>query len=168
MEINAAIAKVEGSTAFKEFSANEKGAYLVHAFSMHSVGGEPEWQIGYYLPEREKLVVFKAEPLERMPEDEAFNKGEPIKRLDMEKVKMTPEEAERRAFSLKEEKFPAETVTKVIMILQHLDVQLYNFTLVTSMFSILNVRVDAASGEIIESTFRSIMDLRRSEKTGEK
>ncbi len=164
MDVHAAIAKVEGSEAFKGFSAKEKGAYLVHAFSMHSAGGEPEWQIGYYLPEREKLVVFKAEPLERMPEDEAFNKGEPIKRLDMEKVKITPEEAEQRALALKEERFPAETVTKVILLLQRLETQLYNLTLVTSTFNILNVRVDAASGEVLASAFRSIMSLRQSEE----
>ncbi len=161
MQIKEAMKRVESSAKFKEFRRQEPDAYLAHAFSMHVAGNEGEWQLGYFLPKREKLVVFRSVQIERLPEDEAFNKGEPIARLDMKSVKMPFEEAEAKAMATKQEAYPAEEVTKVIVILQHLDRQLYNFTLVTRTFNMINIRVDASSGEVIKQSLQSIMSLSR-------
>lgn len=167
MEMQEAIRKVEASTLFTTFKEKFPDAYLVHAFCMHATGKEHEWQIGYFLPKTEKLVVFKTEPLERLPEDEAFNKGEAIKALDMEKVKLSYSDAKDVALELQQQEWPAEQVTKVIAILQHLEKQVYNFTLVLGSLQMLNVRVDAATGKIIKKELRSIMSLRQSDKTNE-
>lgn len=157
--------KVEGSEIFARFKKEFPDAYLAHAFSMQASGGTPEWQLGYYLPKKEKLVVFKAEPLERLPEDEAFNKGESIKALKLKEVKHSYADAKEIALKEFHEKFPAEDVTKVITILQHLETQVYNFTLVTRTFNMCNVRVDATSGTIVKFEMRSILSLRSSDES---
>ncbi len=163
MDLDAAVKTVTGSDEYKAFSKENPEYRLAHAFSMHAPGEGFAWQFGFYSSKTKKLVVFKTAPVEKLPEDDAFNKGEEIEALDLTAVKLSPEEAERKAFGLKEEKFPAEQVTKVILVLQRLDRQVFNFTLVTMTFNILNVRVDAASGEIVSAEMRSIMSLRRKE-----
>ncbi len=163
MELDAAIKAVKGSDEYRSFSKQSPEYRLAHAFSMHAPDEGFDWQLGFYSPKTQKLVVFKTSPVEKLPEDDAFNRGEEIKELDLKAVKLSPEEAERTAFGLKQEKFPAEQVTKIILVLQRLDRQVYNFTLVTMTFNILNVRVDAASGEIVSAEMRSIMSLRRDE-----
>jgi uncharacterized membrane protein YkoI len=131
---------------------------------MHGTNEDHEWQVGYYLPEAEKLVVFNTEPVERLPEDEAFNKGQKIKELDLEKVVIAYADAKNTALELLHKESPVEEVTKVITILQHLDAQVFNFTIVTNQFNIVNVRVDAGSGEVVSHEKRSIMSLRQSDE----
>ncbi len=153
--------ELEANATYRTFKKNHEEYYLAHAFSMHKPGETPEWQVGYYSPKTSKVVVFKTGPVEQLPADEAFNKGEAIKRLDLSLVTLSPKLAEEKALAVKAKEHPGELVTKVIVILQHLDRQVYNFTLVTAAFNILNVRVDAASGEVVSSQLRSIMSLRR-------
>jgi hypothetical protein len=167
MTIPDVVTKIENSDLFARFKEEYDDAYLAHAFSMQETGSEPAWQLGYYLPKKEKLVVFTADPLERLPEDEAFNKGEPIKKLSLKEVTTTYADAKEAALAKFHKEFPAEDITKVIAILQHLETQVYNFTLVTRSFNMCNVRVDAASGEIVAFEMRSIMSLRQSDE-GEK
>lgn len=164
MDVRDAITRVTGSDAFRAFKEEHADAYLVHAFSMHESGKEHEWQLGYYLPEEEKIVVFKVDPLERLPPDDAFNKGEPIAELRMDEVKLSYADAKDAALSLLAERHPAEMATKVIVILQRLDRQVFNFTLVTQAFNMFTVRIDAATGEVVSAQIRSVLSLRQSDE----
>ena len=160
MDLTAAIAAVESNDAFKQFSKEHPKAYFAHAFSMVGPEDDFEWQLGYYAPDTRKLTVFKTVPVEKLPADDAYTEAT-IKRLDMATVTVQPMEARRITLAAKQEKFPAELITKIILILQHLDRPLYNVTLVTMTFNIFNARIDAATGEIMSSEMRSIMSLRR-------
>jgi hypothetical protein len=162
MELTAAIMAIESSEAFKGFSKEHPKRYFAHAFSMERPEDPFRWQLGYYVPDIKKLFVFKAEPVEALPADDAYGEVA-ITRLELKDIKVEPDDAKKVALGLKEQRFPAEQVTKVILILQNLDRPLYNFTLVTSTFNILNLRIDAMSGEVLSSEMRSIMSLRRDE-----
>ena len=159
--LSEALEELEANPGYQSFKRDNHEYHLAHAFSMHKPGAAPDWQVGLYSPKTGKVVVFKTGPVEQLPAEEAFTKGEAVKRLDLALVTLDPERAEERALAVKEKERPGEIVTKVIVILQHLDRQVYNVTLVTAAFNILNVRVDAASGEVVSSQVRSIMSLRR-------
>lgn len=161
MEIHDAIKRVEESDAFARLQERESGAYLVHVFSMHPQGEDPEWQVGYYAPRTKKLIVFETQPVKELPPDDAFNKGEEIKVLNLDDVAISFATAEEKAVAFLQQLRPAETVTKVIVLLQHLDRTLYNITLVTNLFNILNVRIDAKTGEVYQHDLRSILSLRK-------
>ncbi len=168
MDIKEEVAMVEASPEFAAFREENANVYLAHAFSMHGKDEPCGCQIGYYAPGKDKLIVFDTAPVKRLPEDDAFNKDGTIKRLDLQKVKLSCEEAEEKALAFQRQEFPNENVTKVIMILQNLDAQLYNFTLVTDHFNILNVRVDAGSGEVLSHDIKSILSLRKSDEERKK
>jgi len=163
MELHAALTAVEKSKEFKTFKKAAPSYKLAHAFSMHAPKGEFSWQFGYYSLETKKLVVFKSEPIEKMPEDDAFNEGSEIKALTLTKVTVTAQEAQETALTLLGEKYPADVPNKVILILQRLDRQIYNFTFITVALNMINIRVDAATKEIVSSEHRSLMSLRRQE-----
>ena len=152
---------LEASDLFRAFKSQKPDAYLVHLFSMHGPGAPPTPQLGYYSPITGGITSFRLDPLAQEPEDEPFNKGDSPLPLDLSTVTVTPGDAEEKALLYQREHVPAEAVTKVILLLQHLEQQLYNLTLVTSTFNILNVRIDASSGVLLKSEFRSIMSLRR-------
>ncbi len=83
-----------------------------------------------------------------------------MEELDIDKVRLSLRDAVKVAEELKNEEHGGETVTKKIVILQTLDgKELYNLTLVTTNFNIINVKVDANSGDVISSSKDSIMDL---------
>jgi len=168
MDVKDDIAAVEASPKFAAFKKECNNAYLAHVFSMHGKGEACHCQIGYYSPGKDKLIVFEAEPVKLLPEDDAFNRGEPIKRLDMDAVGLSCAEAEEKALTFQRQQFPNETVTKIIMVLQHLNRQLYNCTLITDHFNILNVRLDAESGKVVSHEIKSILSLRKSDEEKKK
>ncbi|MBR9693345.1 hypothetical protein GOV07_05490 [Candidatus Woesearchaeota archaeon] len=164
MDVTDTVNKIEASPEFKEFSKEHTEAYLAHIFSMHEQPGAFSLQIGYFSPKSDKMTVFETEPLKRLPDDETFKKEGTVAQLDLEKVKVSMAEAEEKALLFQREKYSAELVTKIIIVLQHLDAQVYNFTLVTKNFNILNIRLDATSGEVASHEMRSIMSLRQSDE----
>lgn len=157
------VEELESKEKFLSFRKEHPKAYLAHIFSMHTPKTQPAFQLGYCIANKNQLIVFKVDPIEQLPPDKAFNDNKQIEPLDISVVKTKPSDAENLALSFLSEKFPAETVTKVIMILQRLGQEMYNVTLVTTTFNICNIRIDAKSGKILSHEFKSIMSLRQSE-----
>ena len=57
-------------------------------------------------------------------------------------------------------KIPEEIVTQQILILQQYKAPLWNITYITSGFNILNVKVNASTGEIVNETLTGLFSLR--------
>jgi hypothetical protein len=130
------------------------------------VEGESEkdikWELGFYSEKADKIVVFETEPKINMrPEEDAFKKEGTIKKLDINKIKLNISKALKICDELVNKKYPHRSITKKIIILQNLDKQIYNITLVTLSFDILNIRIDAINGEVLSDNIQSIMGLGR-------
>ncbi len=160
MDVLEAAAAVEGDGRFAAYREEHPDAYLAHLFAMHAPNEEASLQLGYTTPGSGRLTVFTHAPVERLPEDEAFSEEGAIAPLDLGQVRIGFAEAEERALACQRAEYPREEPTKLITILQRLDRQLYNITLVTAQFNILNIRIDAASGEVASHEQRSILSLR--------
>lgn len=154
-----ALRSVEESDAYKAYREEHPDAYLVHAFTMVERGRWQPWQFGYYAKGTGKIVVFKTEPVERLPEDEPLREEGHVAPLDMEAVQVAPEQAVAEAEAHVNEHYEGEQVNKVILILQDLGQPLYNLTLVTAQFNFINLRLDAATGEVLHAERKSIMSL---------
>jgi len=159
-DVLAQLAVIEASDTFQAFRRETPEAYLAHAFVMKRPGESVACQFGYCLPNG-KLQVFQEQEgsVERLPEDDAFSTStiEPIERAA---VKIGCAEAERRALAFQQQERPSEKVTKVIIVLQKLKRTLYNCTLVTDQFNIVNIRLDAGDGRVLHHETRSILSLR--------
>lgn len=161
MILKQTIKNVEASKVFKSFIKEHPDYYLVHCFTMVDESTKKyKWELGYYSEKTDKMVVFETEPeIVMKPEEEAFKKQATIKKLDLSKVKISVSKALDICNNLVKDKYPKQSITKKIIILQHLDKQVYNITLVTGSFNILNIKIDANTGEVLQENIQNIMNL---------
>lgn len=160
MNIHQAVEFVEESEKFKDFKKENAEAYLAHGFCTFEREQSP-WQVGYYSPSTQKITSFTAgEEVIKHDEDEAFRKEGHVPPLALEKVTLGLEEALAKAEEVRKEGHSAEDVTKHIIIVQTIEGRpVWNITLVTHAFTLLNVRTDASTGERVSFTADSVLNL---------
>ncbi|MFH1173720.1 MAG: PepSY domain-containing protein [archaeon] len=128
------------------FAGHTKDCYLVHVFSMFGQA----WQFGYYHPETDKVIVFTvADAVSVEPPQEAAKEGRTILQLHIENVTVSPDRALAILEKRRQAEFPADLPDKTILLLQRLDRPVWNITLITLTFAILNAKIDAETGEVL-------------------
>ena len=158
--------KVEKSKVFKGFIKKNPEYYLAHCFTMLNEGEKKfKWELGYYSEKTDKVVVFETDPKVVMrPEEEVFKKEGVVKKLDLSKAKVSLGKAMKICNEIIKKKYPNRSITKSIIILQSLEKQMYNITFVTISFDILNIKIDAATGEVLSDNIQSVLSLGKVEK----
>ncbi len=162
MQFFEAIQQVEQSD---EFSVPED-AYLAHVFKMFDDANVAEWQVGYYDPAEDEVIVFTVSPsgIRKNPPAEAFKRDErAIAPLDPSKLATAPKEAVSQAKELLAEKHPGHPPKQVILLAQTLDEfgQVYNITVVTETFHMYNVKLSTDSGAVVDERFDHLMSLKK-------
>ncbi len=148
---------VEKSDVFKEYKEENPDSYIVHYFSMQKNNSRDE-QMGYFSPNTRLVTTFSKEPA-IVGSDEPASKEDTVQKLDFSQVSVSLDDALSTAHDVMKEHYSSQNVTQEICVLQKLGTQLWNLTLVTSAFNIINIRIDAHSGEIIKHEQHSIMSL---------
>jgi hypothetical protein len=162
MDFKHVVGLVEESKEFKDFIKNNKEYYLVHVFSLLDSEHKDVWQIGYYSKDTDKLVVFEHNNdfiLIHPPED-ALKKEEYIKKLELEELETSRGEAVDICDALLKENYPHESLTNAIFLLQNLPEfgQIWNITIVTTTFSVINVKINAVNGKILKHKKENLMN----------
>jgi hypothetical protein len=166
MILKDAIKKTEETKTYKDWAKKNKDYCLVHAFTMLDEQDKKyNWQLGYYSKEKDKLVVIETEPEIKIgSEEDVFKKEGVVNQLDFKKVKVSVQKAMTICDELLQKKYSAQTITKRIILLQKIEKEIYNLTLVTRAFGIINIKIDAVTGEVISDNIQSIMGLGKWEK----
>jgi hypothetical protein len=159
MEIIKEYKKLIESAIFKEFISSHSEFYLVHIYATSEENNRGSLEFGFYNEEKDKIVVFETNPLKKRDEEEAFKEGKTINLLDLSTVKISLDEALDIAEKSRLKKYPLEIIYKSIMILQNIERQVWNITLISMAFNIINIKIDSESGEVLESNIHSIMNL---------
>lgn len=155
-----ALTRLEKSEEFKAWQKTHHHPALAHFFTF--VTGENKhspWDIGFYHAEEDKLTVFSMkEKIEVRPSLEVFKREGDVAAIDLEKIKLTMEEAEKRLTEyLKEENFGGK-ILHGMAILQKLDGKnIWNISKFSSTLLVFNVKVDAENGEVISKEKESFM-----------
>jgi hypothetical protein len=158
MDVTDEYNKVIQSELFQSFIKDNDDYYLAHVYTM--LGDKKEgFEIGFYSEKKDKIVVFETNPIKKREEEEAFKEGRTIALLDLSTLKVTFEDALDIAEKARKEKYPSEIIYKSILILQNVGVQVWNVTLISMAFNIINIKIDAETGEVKESSIHSIMNL---------
>lgn len=146
--------EIEAAQIFQNWK-KEHHVYLVHFFCM-----DEKIQVGYYDEKADSIVTFVKEKEVTHSEDkEIFRQEKKIAPLDMGLVKVTLHEAIQKIEAIQKQKYPGDMVSKKIIVLQTLNnVPTYNITLITMTFKMINVRVDAGTGDVLEEKMQPIMD----------
>ncbi len=148
---------------YQQWIKQHPQAYLSHFFcqvdSQFSV--KSDWDIGFYEPEMNKIVVFTLQSVQEgskdrtketvisKPADDIFQK-EPaaIERLEMNRVNVEMAAAIAKAQQALKEHFSQEALGDGFLILQALQGKtLWNFTFITKALRFVNVKIDAQTGE---------------------
>jgi hypothetical protein len=161
MDVNNIINKLEDSDEYKDFIKNNPGHYLVHVFSLVDEAHGDDWQIGYYSKKTDKVTVFDCsdDALKMMPPQEAFKEKNYIEPLDISKVKTSRKDAVEIADDVLKEYYRSESVIKMIILLQNLPEfgQIWNMTVVTSSFSVINIKINAQDSTVIKHSKESLL-----------
>ncbi|MBI5002382.1 hypothetical protein HZC31_03290 [Candidatus Woesearchaeota archaeon] len=157
--------EIEASHLFQNWKKEQQG-YLVHFFCMN----EKEVQVGYYDEKKDVIATFvKAEEITKTEDKEIFRQEKKIAPLDMHNVKISMKDAEQKAEALQKQKYPGDLVSKKIIVLQTINnIPTYNMTLITMTFKMINIRVDAATGNVLEEKMQPIMDFVQTIEKGNK
>ncbi len=167
MDVKALIGEVKKSEEFKKFIEEQKNSTLAHAFIMTNQDDNViDKQVGFYNHDIKRIISFTFEnnTIKRMQEAEVFRKEKTaIKELKLSEVATTFDEINKKATAFLKEKYKS-TPSRKIFILQHLDVgQVWNITFLTNRLSTVNIKVDAATEEIISDEEVQIMDFKQSQ-----
>ncbi|MBT4334306.1 hypothetical protein HOD61_00630 [archaeon] len=151
------IEKIKESNEFIDWKKDHNSSYITSAFLDKEV-----WSIHYYNSESDDMTTFRIENDVVTKENEKIFRKEKRKltELKIEDIKIEYTNVEKTISNLIDEKYNGEESTKKIIILQQFDVPTWNITYVTSAMNVLNVKINAISGEIVEEKFENIMNLR--------
>ena len=150
---------IEDSSVFKNWKDNHNTSYLCAFFRTVGNTDNPEWQVHYYQPENDTISVFSVGNEVKIVEEDSEilkNKEDKVKELNLDEVKIDFIHALEITDQI-DKKYSNETITKRIVILQKLNKIVWNVTYMTGAFNLLNVKVDAATGEVIEESKTSLL-----------
>ncbi|MBS3097217.1 hypothetical protein J4209_00310 [Candidatus Woesearchaeota archaeon] len=166
MELKTALNLLKKNSEFKEWLKENKESYFSYAFTMVEKEQERKWQMGYYNKRHDKITTFIVEKngINVSPEEEVFKKEEAeIKKIDLTKVKASLDFALKKVESLQKRKYPNEKPVKLIIILQNIEKfgNIWNITYISQSFNVLNVKINAKNGNIIEHKIASIFEFKK-------
>lgn len=159
MEAKEAVAKVEESEAFRQWKQQHPRSFLYTYFVMLGDGKITEKLVMYYDEAAQKASAFDPEQPEQAKEEEVLQSGDKVQQLDLGKVKVGVQDAVEKAAAVCREEYGVRQAEKTIAILQHLkEGQLWNITLLTQNYKTINVRIDAALGEVLSRNLFSLFE----------
>jgi len=158
MDINQVVKDVESSEEFKSIDPDH---YLVHIFRMMDADKDEDCQVGYYSKKTDKIVVFDylKGKVKGMPPEEAFKEKNYIAPLDLAKVNVPMDVALNKAQEVVKSNYPAHLLSKAIVLLQKLPDfgQIWNITVITHTFQVINIKINAETGDVIKHSMESLL-----------
>jgi len=155
---------LETSEEYKKWKKKNPSTYLSHGFLIIE-STDYNWKIGYYNHKKDKLTSFDVgKKVTIEPEEEVFkkDKNKKIEKLDLEKIKLDLSEAVAISKQLQEEEFSTENPTKIIAILQKIDLgQVWNITYLTQNLNTLNFKIKSETGRVLEKKLTGLMEFQK-------
>jgi len=167
------IERLKNSKEFKEWLASHEKSYLSDFFCILDDGSSDDniWQIDYYNPEEDTMTSFElpADKRKSCKLKEASSKifkkeNDKVEELNLSNVELTDVDVITLAKDKMSLDHPGEQRTKTILILQNnrdANEIIWNLTFMTSALNMFNVKIKASSGEILESSLKSAMSLKK-------
>ena len=145
---------------FKSWKEKHKDAYLCSVFTLKDEEKSSGWQFDYYLSKKNRMTTFiVGNDIKLNDNQKIFSKSDKIDEIDLKDVKFSFDDVVK----LFTPKYKDKNFVKEIIIIQSLDKKLlWNVSLVTSDFYLINLKVDAVNGKILEETSSSLIQFKTS------
>ncbi len=155
MDILSKLKFLENTPEFKEWNKTHKTHYLAHAFKLLDDANKNIWQIGYYNKESDTITTFileEGKDIKIIPDLEVFKQEKDIiKKLEISKIKIDPQEALDIAEDFLKKEYTAEIPVKTILILQTIEQgQVYNISFIIQSIGVINLKISSENGKVLE------------------
>jgi hypothetical protein len=154
MTVKKILADLEQKEEFQAWKTQHPADILAHVF--FEAGNN---QVGYYNAAAGTMTTFVlGATFQIIPDQEILRGDGDLEALDPSQVSIDVEPATETAQSTMKEHYGEQQLLKTLIILQHMAGKtLYNITFFTRSLKTVNVKVDAASGEVINHTQASLV-----------
>lgn len=150
------IETVETTEEYKTFHTIHPDYYLAMVFSL----GE-DWKVSYYSPDEDKMVTFSTNPVKAGEPEEVFKKEDTVEKLAIKEVKIEIDAVNKACDVIHAAKYALHPITKKIIVLQNHDGLMYNITMMTGTLAVINIKIDAKTGEVISDNVTSAMSFKQ-------
>jgi hypothetical protein len=160
MQIKDVVDKLINTKEFKEWKDSHNKSYLAHLFNLNDDLNKNIWQIGFYNPnDTITTFILEGNDIKIVDDEKVFKKTKKkVHKLDVDKVNIDFDRALKIADEFQKNNYKGNDPSKVILILQNVaDNIIYNITYITIAINILNIKIDACSGEIISHELNPLM-----------
>ena len=166
MDLDPAIKFLEKSDDFREWKKKNKLAYFSYALKITEEKGADDWQLGFYDSKSDRITTFviNGEDIKMRPEEEIFKREDmKVNGIELDKVRLSFEDAIEKAIDLQKKEYPKDSSVKTIAILQNIGKfgNVWNITFVTAAFNVLNIKLNATNGKIIEHKITSVFSFKQ-------
>jgi hypothetical protein len=152
MIVSATVERLEDHIEFKQWKKDNKTSYLAHVFKLVDQANKDIWQIGYYnLNDTITTFTIDYDDVRIIPEEAVFKKTDKkVRRLDLSKVKIDLDKALSIAEDFQKNNYKMDDPERIIVILQNVAKNImYNVTYITKVVNLLNMKIDAKTGNMI-------------------
>ena len=151
--------KLINSKEFKNWKDKNKNAYLSSCVLINDPGTKDKWSFDFYIPKKNRITTFI------MDEDISMNENQKI--FEQKKKKLKEVNIDEIKFNLNKvhdfiEKEYKVKPMKVIIVLQNLDKLLWNISLLGTDFNLVNMKLDAKTGKLIDKSTTSMLQFKAS------
>ncbi|MEK6835222.1 MAG: hypothetical protein AABX61_03095 [Nanoarchaeota archaeon] len=152
--------KLVNDKKFKSWINKNKDSYLCSVFLLKDQEKSSGWQFDYYLPKKKRMATFVvADEINVSKNQKIFTKSTSIDQINLKDVKFSFDNVVKLVMP----KYKGKRFVKEIIIIQSLDSKLlWNVSLVTTDFNLINLKIDAVDGKILEETSSSLLQFKTS------
>jgi hypothetical protein len=156
MEIIKLIYGVESGDVFKKWKEEHKNSFLASVFGMT---GNEDMTLNYYDKSTDKMYSFSCKAPLAPVEQDFVKSSEEILSVRAETLKITIDEALKKAYSTAEKNYSEQRLVRTIFALQVLGgKQVWNITFLTGDYQTINIRIDSISGDVIEHSIAKLSE----------
>ena len=161
MSLQQNLALVEHSPDFIAWKEKHRDSFLCSFFRIRDGKNDDLLQVDFYNAHDDTMSSFVIEhgvATLRHDNAEVLKKeGEVIQHLNLDHVTIEEHEALEKVEALCLRTYGQEKIIKFIIILQHKEQPRWNISVLTHSLHLLNVKLDAQTGNIIEESFTHLL-----------
>lgn len=168
MEPKEMLELIRKDESFKEWKKINKDSYLVHIFKMLDSANIHEAQVGFYDKKSRRITTFvvneDSKNITINPDSEIFkDNNDHIPELKIDGVKASIDSVIERIAGIMKNKYSHHPADKRFFLLQTTkEGTVWNFTLVTKTFHVINIRLDAFTDDVRSEKISSIFEFKGS------
>ncbi len=161
MDVLDILEQLHQDETYKVWKTSHEDSFLAHIFKMLDDLNQDDFQIGFYNQD-DTITTFLISPggIKKTFSDGIFKvPGAKIQNLDEHRIKVSMAEALAKAEKFQSERHEALIPIKIMAILQNTEDfgQIYNITYISPSLDTFNMKIDAATGEMLKNHSSSLI-----------